>query len=183
PARKGGEGDAARRVVPLEGAQQPHDPFLEQVGLLESLGPVAARRRVDERQQPPDQLLSRRVVSRLGAAGERVRFVAGDRLRGFGLVPQLLRGGVAAVPPGAFGQLPLHGHAPIVPHGYATAARAGSSAGRSDIRAGRGGSAAAATRCPVAAAYSSIAFFPAPPIVILFGFCSAGFGIRNSSTP
>src|SRR3954452_3597478 len=31
--------------------------------------------------------------------------------------------------------------------------------------------------------YFSIALFPAPPIVIFFGFCSAGFRIRSSSTP
>jgi hypothetical protein len=31
--------------------------------------------------------------------------------------------------------------------------------------------------------YFSICFFPAPPMVIFFGFCSAGFGIRSSSTP
>ena len=112
---------AARTVEPLQRPQQAKDPFLEQIGRLQSLRLVAARCRVDERQQPPDQLLPRRVIAGLGTAGKSVCFVAGDRLRGLGLIPQFLCGGVAALSFGASGQLPLHGHAPIVPHGCAAA--------------------------------------------------------------
>jgi hypothetical protein len=75
---------------------------------------------VDERQQPSDQFLSRRVVASLSTARKLVRFVAVDGLRGLGLIPQLLRSGVAAVSFGASGQPPLHRHASIVPHGCAT---------------------------------------------------------------
>ena len=46
---------------------------------------------------------------------------------------------------------------------------------------GHGGVRAAATVRPCCT-YFPIAFFPTP-IVIFFGFCSAGFGIRSSSTP
>jgi hypothetical protein len=75
---------------------------------------------VDERQQPPDQLLPRRVVAGLGTERKLVRFFTGDRLRGPGCIPQLLGDGIAVVPFGASGQIPLHRHAPIVPHGSGT---------------------------------------------------------------
>ena len=49
---------------------------------------------------------------------ERVRLIAGHRLRALGLVPQLPRRGVtAAAASRAPGQLPFHHHAAIVPHG------------------------------------------------------------------
>jgi hypothetical protein len=53
----------------------------------------------------------------LGAAGKVICFVSGDCVGGLRLIPEILGRGVAAVPFRASGQLPLHGHAPIVPDG------------------------------------------------------------------
>jgi hypothetical protein len=76
PGRKGGEWDPTCGVEPLQRSQEPDDPFLEQISLLEPLCSVTAGRRLDERQQPTDQFLARGGVAGLGTAGERVRFVA-----------------------------------------------------------------------------------------------------------